>query len=50
MFENYCFSFLYSILADNATSGLPVLILCNKQDKTLAKGSSIIKNLLEKEM
>lgn len=44
------YSFLYTILADQATSSVPVLILCNKQDETLAKGSSVIKTLLEKEM
>ena len=29
---------------------VPVLILCNKQDQTLAKGCGVIKTLLEKEM
>lgn len=43
-------SFLYTILSDSTTSSVPVLILCNKQDETLAKGSSVIKKLLEKEM
>lgn len=43
-------SFLYTILADNAISDIPVLVLCNKQDEILAKGSSVIKSLLEKEM
>lgn len=44
------FSFLYTILADPVTSSVPVLILCNKQDETLAKGSAVIKSLLEKEL
>lgn len=39
------------MLSDSAISkNVPVLILCNKQDQTLAKGSSVIKSLLEKEM
>lgn len=42
--------FLYTILADKATTNLPVIILCNKQDETLAKGEGVIKSLLEKEM
>lgn len=42
--------FLYSILADKATANLPVIILCNKQDETLAKGDGAIKSLLEKEI
>jgi len=42
--------FLYTILADNSVSSTPILILCNKQDATLAKGSQIVKNLLEKEI
>lgn len=31
-------------------SNTPVLILCNKQDQTMAKGCAVIKILLEKEM
>ncbi|XP_062550780.1 signal recognition particle receptor subunit beta [Armigeres subalbatus] len=42
--------FLYTILADKATTNLPVIILCNKQDETLAKGEGVIKSLLEKEI
>lgn len=43
-------SFLYTLLADPATSSVPFLIACNKQDETLAKGSSVIRPLLEKEL
>lgn len=43
-------SYLYTILADEATASIPILIVCNKQDETLAKGSSVIKSLLEKEL
>lgn len=43
-------SFLYTILSDPVTSSVPVLILSNKQDETLAKGSTVVKSLLEKEM
>ncbi|XP_076240901.1 signal recognition particle receptor beta [Calliopsis andreniformis] len=42
--------FLYHLLADPAIQRKPVLILCNKQDQTMAKGSSVIKSMLEKEM
>uniref|UniRef100_A0A182J8N6 Signal recognition particle receptor subunit beta n=1 Tax=Anopheles atroparvus TaxID=41427 RepID=A0A182J8N6_ANOAO len=42
--------FLYTILADKATSKIPVIVLCNKQDETLAKSESAIKSMLEKEM
>lgn len=42
--------FLYTILADKAVANLPVVILCNKQDETLAKGDAVIKSLLEKEI
>lgn len=43
---------LYNILVDPAVvKNRPnILILCNKQDQTLAKGSNIIKSMLEKEM
>ncbi|XP_052860486.1 signal recognition particle receptor subunit beta [Anopheles cruzii] len=41
--------FLYTILADKATSNLPVVVLCNKQDETLAKSESAIRSMLEKE-
>lgn len=43
-------SYLYTILADSALSGTPILILCNKQDETMAKGSVVIQTLLEKEL
>jgi len=42
--------FLYTVLADPVNESTPVLILCNKQDETLAKGSSVVKALLEKEI
>lgn len=44
--------FLYTLLSDPvvANHNLPFLILCNKQDQTMAKGCSVIKSLLEKEM
>jgi len=42
--------FLYTILADSSTTSTPILILCNKQDETLAKSSTVIKSLLEKEI
>ncbi|XP_063236305.1 signal recognition particle receptor subunit beta isoform X2 [Bacillus rossius redtenbacheri] len=44
--------FLYIILADPAISSArpSVLILCNKQDVTMAKGSGVVKSLLEKEI
>lgn len=44
------YSFLYTILADPSVASVPFLIACNKQDETLAKGSAIVKALLEKEM
>ncbi|XP_003703176.1 signal recognition particle receptor beta [Megachile rotundata] len=42
--------FLYNLLSDPVIQKKPVLILCNKQDQTMAKGSVVIKALLEKEM
>ncbi|XP_053675169.1 signal recognition particle receptor subunit beta [Anopheles nili] len=42
--------FLYTILADKATTKIPVVVLCNKQDETLAKSESAIKSMLEKEI
>jgi len=42
--------YLYTILADNALSSTPILLLCNKQDETMAKGSLVIQSLLEKEL
>lgn len=46
----FAFSFLYTVLADSSIASLPLLIACNKQDETLAKGSTIVKALLEKEL
>uniref|UniRef100_A0A182LTQ2 Signal recognition particle receptor subunit beta n=1 Tax=Anopheles culicifacies TaxID=139723 RepID=A0A182LTQ2_9DIPT len=42
--------FLYTILADKATTKVPVVVLCNKQDETLAKTETAIKSMLEKEI
>ncbi|XP_014604542.1 PREDICTED: signal recognition particle receptor subunit beta [Polistes canadensis] len=43
--------YLYNLLSDiDEVRRLPILILCNKQDQTMAKGYSVIKSLLEKEM
>ncbi|KOC65535.1 Signal recognition particle receptor subunit beta [Habropoda laboriosa] len=42
--------FLYNLLSDSAIQKKAVLVLCNKQDQTMAKGSVVIKTLLEKEM
>lgn len=44
--------FLYICLTDNyvASNMPPVLILCNKQAEITAKGSTVIKLILEKEM
>ncbi|XP_028173518.1 signal recognition particle receptor subunit beta [Ostrinia nubilalis] len=44
--------YLYTILADPIVQlyNPPLLILCNKQDQPLAKGSQVIKGLLEKEI
>uniref|UniRef100_A0A182PHS7 Signal recognition particle receptor subunit beta n=1 Tax=Anopheles epiroticus TaxID=199890 RepID=A0A182PHS7_9DIPT len=42
--------FLYTILADKATTKIPVVVLCNKQDETLAKTETAIKSMLEKEI
>ncbi|XP_037721903.1 signal recognition particle receptor subunit beta [Drosophila subpulchrella] len=42
--------FLYTILSDSATQPCSVLVLCNKQDLTTAKGAQVIKTLLEKEL
>lgn len=50
LIREFYFSFLYTILADKAFSGLSVLILCNKQDETFAKSQSVVESLLEKEM
>lgn len=51
--SNYFFhlnSYLYTVLADPSASSVPVLIACNKQDETFAKGNLVIKPLLEKEL
>ena len=48
-----CFCrYLYHLLTDSAISSSypPLLIACNKQDLTLAKGATVIKRLLEKEL
>ncbi|XP_053609935.1 signal recognition particle receptor subunit beta [Plodia interpunctella] len=44
--------YLYTILVDPVVqnNSPSVLILCNKQDQPLAKGSQVIKSLLEKEL
>ncbi|KAK0085671.1 hypothetical protein PV325_004617 [Microctonus aethiopoides] len=43
--------YLYILLSDSLMkSNIPVLILCNKQDQTMAKGCGVIKSLLEKEI
>ncbi|XP_011300886.1 signal recognition particle receptor subunit beta [Fopius arisanus] len=43
--------FFYTLLCDSAVrKSLPILVLCNKQDQTLAKSSTVIRNLLEKEL
>ncbi|XP_066583469.1 signal recognition particle receptor subunit beta [Prorops nasuta] len=43
--------YLYNLLSDPALQkNIPVLILCNKQDQAMAKGCSVIKTLLEKEI
>uniref|UniRef100_A0A1B6E0T6 Signal recognition particle receptor subunit beta n=2 Tax=Clastoptera arizonana TaxID=38151 RepID=A0A1B6E0T6_9HEMI len=43
---------LYNILTDKsfASKGNRVLISCNKQDQTMAKGATVIKSLLEAEL
>lgn len=43
-------SYLYTVLADASVGSVPILIACNKQDETFAKASSVVKNLLEKEL
>lgn len=43
--------FLYNLLSDGGMNkNIPVLVLCNKQDQTLSKSSTVIRTLLEKEM
>ncbi|KAK2191459.1 hypothetical protein NP493_53g18057 [Ridgeia piscesae] len=41
---------LYTVLTDNVLSHCSVLIACNKQDMTLAKGAKLIQSQLEKEL
>jgi signal recognition particle receptor subunit beta len=41
---------LFTILTEPAISSVPILIVCNKQDQALAKGSAVIKSLLTKEL
>lgn len=43
---------LYTILSDNIINQnrVPFLIVCNKQDEAMAKGSKVIQNQLEKEI
>lgn len=44
--------FLYNILSDDTLlkSGTSYLVLCNKQDLSLAKGANAVKSILEKEL
>ncbi|KAK2154051.1 hypothetical protein LSH36_278g03031 [Paralvinella palmiformis] len=44
--------YLYHLLMDSVISknNPPILIVCNKQDQTLAKGAIVVKRLLEKEL
>nr|CAD7445819.1 unnamed protein product [Timema bartmani] len=44
--------YLYTLLSDPVVSSNcpPFLVLCNKQDVTMAKGIPVVKTLLEKEM
>ena len=44
--------FLYNILVDpTVTRNSPnILVLCNKQDQTLSKGSNAVRSILEKEL
>ncbi|KMR04984.1 signal recognition particle receptor subunit beta [Lasius niger] len=43
--------YLYNVLSDsNIQKNVPILILCNKQDQTMAKGCTVIRTLLEKEI
>ncbi|XP_043466657.1 signal recognition particle receptor subunit beta [Leptopilina heterotoma] len=43
--------FLYSLLSIiSIQRHIPILVLCNKQDQTMAKGCGVIKTLLEKEI
>ncbi|CAH0555451.1 unnamed protein product [Brassicogethes aeneus] len=44
--------FLYNIITDPVilSNNVSLLILCNKQDQTLAKGCNVIKSIFEKEL
>lgn len=44
--------YLYTLLSDKTVSSNtpPILVLCNKQDLTLAKGAKVVRSQLEKEM
>ncbi|RLU15480.1 hypothetical protein DMN91_012474, partial [Ooceraea biroi] len=44
-----CLEYLYNLLSD-VQRNVPVLILCNKQDQTVAKGCAVTRTMLEKEM
>lgn len=47
----FLYRYLYNLLSESdIQKNIPVLILCNKQDQTMAKGCTVIKLLLEKEM
>ena len=47
-----CFRFIYTLLTDPVLSSHvpPVLIVCNKQDQTMAKSAKVIQDSIEKEM
>lgn len=42
--------FLYSLMRDNDLQRIPMLIVCHKQDLSLAKGQSVVQRELEKEI
>ncbi|KAL6435494.1 hypothetical protein ACFW04_005458 [Cataglyphis niger] len=42
--------YLYNVLSDFNIHRVPILILCNKQDQTMAKGCMVIRAMLEKEI
>lgn len=52
MLMYFSYRYLYTVLSDPTiqSNSPPLLILCNKQDQPLAKGSQVIKSLLEKEL
>lgn len=51
-YNHFFFRYLYTILLDPAiqSNSPALLILCNKQDQPMAKGSQVIQSLLEKEL